>query len=94
MTFLSTIVELPVGWLLASMGALCSTVAGLAATIYRTLKSRLDAQDKVLVLQDSHIDALKAEVLRLSQGCGAEACRWRSMTHVQPSCLLPGNTPR
>ena len=74
---LAETISLPIGWLLTSIGVLCGTIATLTTTFYQFLKSRLAAQDKILSMQESQIDILKAEVIRLSHGCGAVACHWR-----------------
>lgn len=75
-TLATGIIEIPIGWILSGIGVLCATVGTLATTFYQFMKSRLEAQDKILAMQESQIDTLKAEVLRLSQGCGMETCRW------------------
>ena len=93
MTFLAQTMEIPIGWVLTSLGALSGTIATLAMTVFKIMKNRLDAQDKVLALQDSHIDALKAEVLKLSQGCGVQSCVWRMQGGARPSAILPANYP-
>jgi hypothetical protein len=76
MSHLSTIVEIPIGWILTSIGILCGTITTLGVTVFQILRNRLDAQDKVLEFQERQIESLKADVLRLSQGCGADACHW------------------
>jgi hypothetical protein len=75
-TLATGIIEIPIGWILSGIGVLCATVGTLATTFYQFMKSRLEAQDKILAMQESQIDTLKAEVHRLSQGCGMETCRW------------------
>ncbi len=85
---LANTLTIPVSWILASVGGLCGTVATLAATVYKIMKNRLDAQDKILSLQDSQIDALKAEVIRLAQGCGVEACHWKMFARgIKPNII-------
>jgi hypothetical protein len=76
---LAETISLPIGWILTSIGILCGTIATLTTTFYQFLKSRLAAQDKILAMQESQIDSLKAEVLRLSLGCGIESCHWRAI---------------
>jgi len=79
MTYLLTanIIEIPIGWILSGIGVLCATIGTLATTFYQFMRSRLEAQDKILSMQESQIDQLKNEVMRLSQGCGMESCHWR-----------------
>lgn len=67
---LATIVEIPIGWLLTAIISLGGIIATLATTIFQILKTRLDAQDKI-------IEHLKADVNRLTKGCGMENCHWR-----------------
>ena len=76
-TIATSIIEIPISWILSGIGVLCATVGTLATTFYQFMKSRLEAQDKILAMQESQIDTLKAEVHRLSQGCGMETCRWQ-----------------
>jgi hypothetical protein len=71
------IIEIPIGWILSGIGILCATIGTLATTFYQFMRSRLEAQDKILAMQESQIDSLKAEILKLSQGCGMETCRWQ-----------------
>ena len=78
MNLLAETISLPIGWILTSIGILCATIATLTTTFYQFLKSRLAAQDKILAMQETQIDSLKAEVLRLSLGCGIESCHWRA----------------
>jgi hypothetical protein len=85
MTLLAETISLPIGWILTSIGILCGTIATLTTTFYQFLKSRLAAQDKILSMQETQIDHLKAEVLRLSQGCGIESCHWRGAARVSPT---------
>ena len=72
----ANIIEIPIEWILSGIGILCATIGTLATTFYQFMRSRLEAQDKILAMQESQIDTLKAEVNRLSQGCGMETCRW------------------
>jgi hypothetical protein len=67
---LATIVEIPAAWLLTAIVSLGTAIATLAATIFHILKTRLDAQDRI-------IEFLKADVNRLTKGCGVESCVWR-----------------
>jgi hypothetical protein len=67
---LATIVEIPIGWLLSAILGLAGVIATLAGIVFKILTARLDAQDKI-------IDHLKADVIRLTKGCGMESCHWR-----------------
>ena len=71
------IIEIPIGWILTGIGLLCATICTLATTFYQFMRSRLEAQDKILSMQESQIDSLRSEVLKLSQGCGMDTCRWQ-----------------
>jgi hypothetical protein len=66
----STTLEMPIGWLLGAIATLGGVIATLAATVFQILKARLDAQDKI-------IEHLRADVIRLTKGCGMESCHWR-----------------
>ena len=70
MTDPNTIV-LPVAWVITVIGTLCTAIVTLAVTIWRTLISRLAAQDKI-------IDGLRNDVERMSKGCGANGCHWKA----------------
>lgn len=63
-------IELPVGWLLTTVGILGTTIATLAGIIYKSLSARLGVQDRI-------IDGLRADIERMSKGCGVESCHWR-----------------
>lgn len=67
---MNDLITLPVGWILACIGGLCSVVAALAGIIYTTLSARLAAQDKI-------IERLQGDIDRMSKGCGANGCTWR-----------------
>lgn len=73
---------IPVAWFLTSVGALCGTIVFLGRLIFNTLKERLDIQDKLIHGQDRTIHQLQMEIIRLSQGCGYEACHWRRTPSV------------
>lgn len=73
----ANIIEIPIEWILSGIAILCATIGTLATTFYQFMRSRLEAQDKILAMQETQIDSLKAEVLKLSQGCGSEVCHWR-----------------
>lgn len=63
-------IEIPIGWILGIIGTLGGIIATLASVIWSTLKSRLEAQDRI-------IQGLQEDVDRLSKGCGHTACSWR-----------------
>lgn len=65
------IVPVPIGWMLASLGGLAACIGTLAAIIYSQLNSRIMAQNEI-------ITKLQSDVSRLSQGCGANGCHWKS----------------
>jgi UDP-glucose 6-dehydrogenase len=85
MEFLANTVNLPVGWLLTIVATMAGTIATLAGVIWSsmnatlaTMKARIDAQDKI-------IDHFKADVNRLSYGCGVDVCVWKHRQHVIPT---------
>ncbi len=63
-------IELPIAWLLSTIGLLGGVIATLAGIIYTSLSARLAAQDKI-------IDHLRLEVERMGKGCGQRDCLWR-----------------
>ncbi len=69
--------ELPIAWILATLGTLATTIATLAAIMWAFMKSRLAAQDKIIDGQSVTIAKLQDDVERLSKGCGHQECWWR-----------------
>lgn len=67
---MTDLVSLPIGWILGIIGTLGGVIATLAGVIWSTMKSRLEAQDKI-------IEGLRGDIERMAKGCGAEACLWR-----------------
>lgn len=65
----SDLVQIPIGWILGTVGILGGVISTLAITIWNTMRSRLEAQDKI-------IDHLRASIDRMSNGCGANGCVW------------------
>jgi len=63
-------IVLPISWILSIISGLCGAIVTLAVTIWRTMASRLAAQDRI-------IDGLRADVERMSKGCGAAGCNWK-----------------
>lgn len=70
-------VTLPIGWILATIGSLAGTIAALAAIIWGFMKSRLEAQDKLIDSQSLMIAKLQDDVARMAKGCGADLCHWK-----------------
>lgn len=70
-------IELPVSWLLGIIGVLGTTIATLAAVMWAFMKSRLEAQDRVIESQTVMVEKLKSDVDRMSKGCGMDQCIWR-----------------
>jgi len=70
-------IELPITWMLGTVGLLSSTIATLAAIMWRFLVSRLEAQDKLIAAQVDTIEKLQCEVERMAIGCGMVECHWR-----------------
>ena len=77
MHILADAITLPIGWIITSIVTLCGTIVTLTTTFYQFLKSRLAAQDKILAMQDTQIGLLKAEINRMSHGCGMAECHWK-----------------
>jgi len=71
-------IELPLGWLLSIIGTLALTIATLAGVMWSFMKSRLDAQDKIIASQADTIERLQDDVERMAKGCGQDSCFWRS----------------
>ncbi|MBK1884565.1 hypothetical protein JIN85_19270 [Luteolibacter pohnpeiensis] len=62
--------SISVSWVLGIIGLLGGVIATLASIIYKSLSDRLAAQDKI-------IEHLRADVERMSKGCGLDPCHWR-----------------
>ena len=63
-------IELPIGWVLGIIGTLGGVITALASLLWQTMKDRLAAQDRI-------IDGLRADIERMSKGCGQRECLWR-----------------
>jgi len=63
-------VPIPMGWILATLGILSTTISSLAAIIWATLRDRLKVQDGIIARLQDDVD-------RLSKGCGHETCHWQ-----------------
>ena len=63
-------IEIPIEIIFGVLAGAGSIIATLAVVIYKTLLSRLTAQDTI-------IDDLRREVDRLGKGCGIAQCIWK-----------------
>lgn len=70
-------IELPLAWILATIGTLSGAIATLAGIMWGFMKSRLAAQDKIIEVQGNTISKLQDDVERMAKGCGADHCLWR-----------------
>lgn len=70
-------IELPIGWILATIGTLAATIATIAGVMWAFMQSRLAAQDKIIEAQTTTIAKLQDDVERLAKGCGHPECLWR-----------------
>lgn len=70
-------ISLPLSWLLTVIGVLGATIASMAGIMWSFLKSRLEAQDKLIESQTATISKLQDDVDRMSKGCGIDLCSWR-----------------
>ncbi|MFN6094353.1 MAG: hypothetical protein ACK49J_05130 [Verrucomicrobiota bacterium] len=70
-------IELPIAWILGTIGTLSGAVATLAALMWNFMKSRLEAQDRVINAQSATIEKLQGEVERMAAGCGVIECHWK-----------------
>lgn len=70
-------INLPIGWILATIGSLAGTIAALAAIMWAFMKARLESQDKLIDCQTIMISKLQDDVHRMSKGCGADSCHWK-----------------
>lgn len=62
---------IPIEWLLGALSAMATALAAVAGSAWAFLKSRLEAQDRIIAnLQD--------DVERLSKGCGIGNCLWKN----------------
>lgn len=71
-------VSVPIGWILGTIGVLGSTIAALAGVMWGFMKSRLEAQDKIIDAQNVTIKGLQDDVERMAKGCGADGCVWKN----------------
>lgn len=71
-------VEMPLAWLLSTIGILAGSIATLAGVMWSFMKSRLEAQDKLIEAQAGTIVKLQEDVARMAKGCGQDGCHWKS----------------
>jgi len=74
---MNDVVSLPIGWILATIGTLGGTIAALAGIMWAFMKSRLEAQDKLINAQTLTIAKLQDDVSRMGKGCGIDSCHWK-----------------
>ena len=74
---MNDVITLPIGWILATIGSLAGTIAALATIMWAFMKSRLEAQDKLIDSQTTTIAKLQDDVDRMSKGCGVDTCHWK-----------------
>lgn len=70
-------VQVPIAWILTTILSLGGVIATLAGIMWSFVKSRIDAQDKIIESQNATIKALQDDVERMSKGCGASGCVWK-----------------
>ena len=71
-TLSSATMEIPVGWVLTSIGALGGIIATLASSLYQTLKSSITTLQTRIAAQDEIIEGLQGDIERMSKGCGLD----------------------
>lgn len=81
-------VQLDIGWILAAIGSLCTTIATLAAVMWGFVQSRLKAQDAIIQAQSATITKLQDDVDRMSHGCGHPDCHWGQRVFPGPAQRL------
>lgn len=69
--------EIPIAWILGTIISLGGVIASLAGIMWSFVKSRIDAQDKIIESQNAMITKLQDDVERMSRGCGAGGCVWK-----------------
>ncbi|MGB1260880.1 MAG: hypothetical protein ACPG6P_12610 [Akkermansiaceae bacterium] len=63
-------IEIPIEWILGTIGLLGTTISTLATIIFVSLNSRLKTQDAI-------IKRLQDDIDRISKGCGIKECLWK-----------------
>lgn len=70
--------HIPTEWILAAMATMAGAMATVVGAGWQFVKSRLEAQDKLLDAHRLTITKLQDDVDRLSKGCGITACLWKN----------------
>jgi hypothetical protein len=70
--------KIPVEWMLAAIVSLGGVIATLSGVLSKFVKSRLEAQDKLIAAQGRIISKLQNDIDRLSKGCGHASCLWKN----------------
>lgn len=77
-------IELPIAWILGIIGTLGGVIAGLSSLLWSVVKSRMEAQDKIIDAQkdrgnaqDKIIEDLRKDIERMVKGCGLDQCHWK-----------------
>lgn len=86
-------VNVPLGWVLAALGGLATTIATLAGTVFLILNSRISAQSVIIKDQAASIQKLQGEIERMATGCGAGGCFWSMRRVLLPTGATPAPTP-
>ena len=83
MELLANNMDIPIGWVLATIGTLALTIGGMGGAMWAFMLSRLrkqdeqiTARDKTIADQAASIKHLEEDVERLSKGCGINNCVW------------------
>ena len=63
-------VEIPLEWIVVVLVGAGGIISTLSMIIYKSLISRLKAQDKI-------IEGMRQDVERLVEGCGVAECLWK-----------------
>jgi len=77
-------VQIDIGWVLAAIGGLASTVAAMAGIMWSFMQSRLRSQDMIIAAQAVTIGKLQEDVDRMAKGCGHPDCHWTQRIFTQP----------
>ena len=82
--------EVPIGWFLATIGALAGCICTLAGVIFNSLSSRITSQSKVIADQAVQMEGMRKDIERLTGGCGIATCLWAIR---RPAVTLPPHAP-
>lgn len=69
--------QIPIAWVLGVIISLGGVIGTLAGIMWSFVKSRIDAQDKIIEAQNSTIKSLQSDVDRMAKGCGLTGCVWK-----------------